>query len=212
MIKSTVQFKLGLSIFLIWLFNISGIFGILSDRSDWFLSMTPLNLLLYLAFILWNTEKINYKFLYAFLIPFFIGFITEYLGVNHGLIFGEYSYGENLGYKIGGVPIMICVNWAVLTFVTADISRYVHKNLWVRAFIGGLLMMLLDMVIEVSAPRFDFWEFQNNDVPIQNYIGWLVISFMAHLFFQQFQIRTNKKISIHIFTAICIFFLSFLFF
>jgi putative membrane protein len=155
---------------------------------------------------------INLKFFIAFLIPFFIGFITEFLGVNYGIIFGTYEYGENLGYKIGGVPLMICVNWAVLTFVTADISKYIHRNLWIRSFIGGLLMMLLDVVIEVSAPRFDFWEFENNDVPIQNYVGWFVISFIAHLLFQQFEVKTNKKLSIHIFVAIVVFFLTFLFF
>jgi putative membrane protein len=194
------------------LFNISGIFGILSDDSEWFLQMTPLNLMLYLVFIVVNVEKINLKFFYAFLIPFFIGFITEFLGVNYGLIFGSYEYGENLGYKVGGVPVMICVNWAVLTFITADISKLVHKSIWIRSFIGGLLMMLLDLAIEVSAPRFDFWEFENEIVPIQNYVGWLVISFIAHLLFQRFEIKTNKQISIQIFIAISVFFLTFLFF
>ena len=35
----------------------------------------------------------------ALLIPFLLGFITEAFGVNYGLIFGDYSYGENLGFK-----------------------------------------------------------------------------------------------------------------
>lgn len=208
----TAKNKLIVSVFLIWLFNISGIVGILSSYSEWFLGLTPLDLLLYLGLLAWNTEKIDIRFLYAFFIPFFIGFITEFLGVNYGLIFGTYSYGENLGIKIGGVPLMICINWAVLTFITADISRLVSKSLWIRSLIGGLLMMLLDLVIEVSAPRFDFWEFENGVVPIQNYIGWFVISFLAHILFQRFTVLTNKKISIHIFIAMTIFFLTFLFF
>ena len=206
------KIKFVVSVFLIWLFNISGVFGISSSYSEWFLDLTPVNLLLYLILIAWNTEKINVSFLYAFLIPFLIGFITEFLGVNYGLIFGTYTYGENLGAKIGGVPLMICINWAVLTFITADISKLIHQNLWIRSFIGGLLMMLLDLVIEVSAPRFDFWEFENGIIPIQNYIGWFVISFFAHLLFQRFSIATDKKISVHIFAAITIFFLTFLFF
>jgi len=207
-----VKFKFAFSIFLIWLFNISGIFGILGEDSEWFLSMTPLNLFLYLVFIVWNLEEVDLKFFLAFLIPFFIGFITEFLGVNYGLIFGTYEYGENLGYKVGGVPLMICVNWGVLTITTADISKFVHKNIWIRSAIGGFLMMLLDIVIEVSAPRFDFWEFEGESVPIQNYVGWFVVAFIAHALFQRFELKTNKKISVQIFIAISIFFLTFLFF
>ena len=72
--------------------------------------------------------------------------------------------------------------------------------------------MLLDIAIEVSAPRFDFWEFENGIVPFQNYIGWLLVSFVAHLGFQQFSIKTNKKFSLHVLAAITIFFLIFLIF
>ena len=110
------------------------------------------------------------------------------------MIFGTYEYGENLGYKVGGVPLMICVNWGVLTVVTADVGKYIHKNIWIRSAIGGLLMMLLDVAIEVSAPRFDFWEFEGGHVPVQNYIGWFVVAFIAHAIFQRFEINTNKKI------------------
>ena len=56
----TVKFKLAFSIFLIWLFNISGIFGILSEESEWFLAMTPLNLFLYLVFITWNLKDFKH--------------------------------------------------------------------------------------------------------------------------------------------------------
>ena len=59
--------------------------------------------------------------------------MTEFLGVNYGYIFGNYAYGSNLGYKIGGVPVMICVNWVILTIITADVSSYIHKNIWIRS-------------------------------------------------------------------------------
>lgn len=198
------------SIFLIWLFTISGILGILSSYSDWFLALTPVNLLLYLILIAIHAKRLNLTFLYAFAVPFLFGFITEFLGVNYGLIFGSYAYGENLGYKVGGVPLMICVNWGILVIVSADISLLFTKNKWLRAAIVGLLMMVLDLVIEVSAPRFDFWEFESAIVPVQNYIAWFVISFVAFLFFEKFTIATDRKISYHIFAAISIFFLTFL--
>ncbi len=206
------KYKVYISIFTVWLFNISGILGILSSQSEWFLSLTPLNLMLNLVFILWNLDKINSRFFLAFSIPFFIGFLVEYLGVNYSLFFGTYVYGENLGYKIGGVPLMICVNWGVLTVITADLAQIISKNTFVRFLLGGLLMMLLDIVIEISAPRFDFWEFENGVVPLKNYIAWFVIAAIAHFFYNKFQIQSHKKVSIHILIAITVFFSTFLFF
>ena len=204
--------KIFISIFIIWLFNISGILGILSSYSSWFLGYTFLNLLIYLVLIIWNLEHFSKQFLIAFSIPFFIGFLTEYLGVNYGLLFGTYSYGDNLGIKFWGVPLMICVNWGLLTIITADLSRVIHKNIIVRSFIGGFLMMILDLIIEVSAPRFDYWEFENNNVPLKNYIAWFIIGTIAHYLYNQIRLKTNTKLSIHLLVAITFFFFSFLIF
>ena len=204
--------KISISIFIIWLFNISGILGILSTYSDWFLRLTPINLSMYVILIIWNVKDLSKKFFLAFFLPFFIGFITEYLGVNYGLIFGSYTYGDNLGLKLGGVPFMICLNWTVLTIITADLSSLIHKNTIVQSLLGGFIMMLLDIIIEVSAPRLDFWEFENNTIPLKNYIAWFIIGSIAHYLYRQITIKTNKKVSIHIFVAITIFFFTFLIF
>ncbi len=204
-------FKTRSSIFIIWLFAISGIIGVSSGAQDWFLSLTPLNLLLSLGMVLWHIKGYNYKVIIGLAIPFFLGFIAEALGVNFGLIFGTYIYGENLGYKVFGVPLMICVNWTLLTATTADVAKYISKNSVISALIGAALMTGLDFILEVSAPRFDFWEFENGVVPIQNYIGWFVTAFIAHLGYQSFKVKTNTIISWHVLISIILFFTVFLF-
>lgn len=212
MIKLT-KLKRILSIFVLWLFTISGIFGILSNNySEWFLSLTPLNLLITFTILIINMEAIKPKVIIALSIPFLLGFITEALGVNYGLIFGTYEYGENLGWKIAGVPIIICFNWALLTAASADITRIFSKNIIISSFIGGVIMTALDMLLEVSAPRFDFWEFENGVVPLQNYIGWVVTAFFAHLGYQYFKIKTDTVISWHILLSITVLFAVFLLF
>ena len=200
------NFKIRSSIFIIWLFAISGIIGVTSSAQDWFLSLTPLNLLLSLAMVLLHIKKYDYKVVIALAIPCVLGFLAEALGVNFGLIFGAYAYGENLGYKVLGVPLIICVNWTLLTEITADVSKYFSKNIVISALIGAALMTSLDVILEVSAPRFDFWEFENGVVPIQNYIGWFVTAFIAHLGYQSFKVETNKVISWHVLLSIIIFF------
>lgn len=207
----TNKFKIRLSIFIIWLFAISGILGVTSSAQDWFLSLTPLNLLLSLFIVLIHIKTYSFKVVIALMIPFIFGFTAEVLGVNYGLIFGDYAYGENLGYKVLGVPLLIGLNWTLLTIVTADVSRYFSRNLILSALIGAALMTGLDVLLEVSAPRFDFWEFNEGIVPIQNYIGWFVTAFLAHLAYQKLQVKTNKVISWHVLVSIFLFFAVFLF-
>lgn len=208
----SLSIKQNVLIFIIWLFTISGIVGILTDEySSWFLSLTPLNLLLNFLIIVISIKFFNTKTALALSIPFVLGFITEALGVNYGLIFGNYSYGENLGYKLAGVPIIICFNWAMLTVITADLAKRFFKNIFLSAFLAAFFMVAIDFIIEISAPRFDFWEFENGIVPIQNYVGWLVTAFAAHLGYQFFKIETNKVISYHILFSMVVFFGVFLF-
>ena len=49
--------KIAISIGLLWLFTISGILGILSQHQNWFLSLTPLNLLLTALIVLCNIKN-----------------------------------------------------------------------------------------------------------------------------------------------------------
>ena len=206
------QFIYYLSIFLLWLFTISGIIGIqIPEHTDWFLSFTPFNLILTFIIIIANIEKYRLNLVLAFSIPFLFGFLAEALGVNYGLIFGNYAYGENLGYKFLGVPLTICINWAVLTAASADIAKSFSKNLVVKSAIGAALMTGLDVIIEVSAPRFDFWEFESGIVPVQIYLGWFCTAFFAHLLYQKMTVETNRTISWHVFISILIFFTAFLF-
>ncbi|WP_378185877.1 carotenoid biosynthesis protein [Aquimarina sp. W85] len=206
---SFAQHKLRISIFLLWLFNISGIIGIAMGYETWFLPLTPLNLIISFVFILIHHEMRGGLFL-ALLIPFILGMVSELAGVNFGLIFGNYSYGENLGAKLYGVPWIIGVNWATLTYCTAAIARQITQRLPLAALIGSLLMVLLDLVIEQVAPRFDFWEFNQGIVPLQNYVGWLVVAFLAHILFQKTIKSFSLTLSLHIYLTMLVFFLTFL--
>ena len=203
--------KTNISISLLWLFTVSGILGIISPAKEWFLALTPLNLSLSFAVLLIHLETLNKKAVMALSIPFLLGFTTEALGVNYGLLFGSYTYGANLGFKLAGVPLMICINWVMLTVVTADLAKKLTSKLWLSSLFGALFMTLLDAIIEVSAPRFDFWEFEGNQVPTQNYIAWFCIAFVAHMAFQYLDIKTNKKISMNVLASMFVFFTIFLF-
>lgn len=200
------QYKLEISIFTVWLFHVSAIIGIYSGYQDWFLPLTPLNLLVCLGIILWNIPNLSLKDLALLAVPFVLGMIAEILGVNYGLIFGSYQYGENLGWKILGVPLTIGVNWSILVFITASIAVKWTKNLILGALMSSFMMVVLDLLIETVAPEFDFWEFEGGSVPIQNYIGWFAVAFLAQLIHLSYFKKHQLKLSIGIFWAFAVFF------
>ena len=205
-----MNIKIRLYIGLVWLSTLSGILGIMSSASAIFLALTPLYLSLNFIIILFSLKDNPNRVILAISIPIFLGFITEVLGVNFDLFYGSYTYGENLGLKIYGVPLVISLNWCLLTIVSADVAKLIAQNKGIRILIGALIMVLLDFLIEISAPRFDFWVFKDEIVPLQNYFAWFIVASIAHWWYQSFKIDTNSKISRHIITCLFVFFSVFL--
>ncbi|MFD0861219.1 carotenoid biosynthesis protein [Sungkyunkwania multivorans] len=200
-----------LSIFLIWLFNITAVIGISMGQSEWFTDKTPLNMILILitsvlVFPLNTSKKWG---LFLFIGAF--GIFVEWLGVHYGLIFGDYSYGQNFGPKLDGVPYLIGVNWAILVFITSEISKKISLNYWVRAVIGAALMVFLDLFMEVSAPIFDFWAFDGQVAPLQNYVGWFFVAVFLHLVLLRAKISIHPIFAQHLYASQLAFFVYFFF-
>ena len=56
-------------------------------------------------------KKGELKFLIWCLIVYTVTFSLEVLGTSTGIIFGSYTYGNTLGLKFLGVPLIIGFNW-----------------------------------------------------------------------------------------------------
>lgn len=197
------------SIGLVWLFHISAAVGICLGHADWFLSKTPLNLSLAFFLLLLNYPVSSLKKWFIIILSFFFGILAEWLGVHYGLIFGHYIYGENLGPKISGVPLLIGVNWAVLILITGELTNRLLRKKWFRIISGGLLMVFIDFFMEKSAPVFDFWEFDGGQAPFQNYVGWFFLSILLHWAYQSLKIEGNTRFSAHLFICQLAFFTFF---
>lgn len=199
------------AIFLIWLFHLSAIIGVSIGYENWFVSKTPLNLMVSAALFFWVYPINSLKKLSLFGFFFFVGMLVEWLGVNFGILFGEYKYGQNLGFKFDGVPYFIGIYWALLTFITAEIAQIFSKNPWARGLIAASLMVLLDLFMEQLAPRFDFWSFGDN-VPLSNYVTWFLVALFLHAIFLMAKLKGNRTVSVHLYIAQLTFFGYFTFF
>ena len=192
--------------------------GILFYDLDFFAGFTYVNLLL-MSIILFLNLKLesNYHIL-SILSIFLIGMITESLGVNYGLIFGDYEYGNNLGFKLFGVPYLIGVNWIILTAISANIASFLTKNRSVvlTIIIGTLLMLAMDFVMEPIAPKLDMWRFKNLIVPSSNYVGWLFVGLFTQTLYNLYFREKEIIVSTNLYLAFFLFFgclnLNFMFF
>ena len=155
-----------------------------------------------------NQIKLHGRELLCIILIFWTGILVEFLGVNYGLLFGEYSYGENLGPKFYGVPFLIGMNWVILTTISGSISNYITKGSKIPSIIlGSILMLVIDFFIEPVAPILDFWEFKNSIVPLSNYTGWLITGFVTQLLYQHFFKEKELNFSLNLYLAILVFFL-----
>ncbi len=179
--------------------HIAGLIGLSIESSRaLFQALTPFNLLATAAIVLHFESNKSKNYALFILITFLVGFFIEVLGVKTGVIFGEYAYGQTLGVKFLEVPLAIGLNWVVLIYCTAQLSRKLFKNILLRVIIGALLMTALDFLIEPVAITYDFWSWESVAIPPQNYVAWFAISAVLQLLFNRLMTKSNNSLAIRL--------------
>ena len=196
------------AIFILSVLYTVGVIGILLPLHEQFVRLTPLNLLVSLGLVLFFHPHWKRSTWLLLLLCFGFGFGMELLGVQTGLVFGDYSYGQTLGWKIWETPLMIGFNWVMLVYCSGvTVNHFLVKHSpWLKTTLAATLMVLLDILIEPIAIRYDFWSWAGNEIPLQNYLAWFGIAFVLLRIFFYIEERTNNKV------AIALFILQFLFF
>lgn len=198
------------TVFLV-IFHQVGVLGLhLPSTQPLFEKLIPLNLLLSLGVIalfhrVWSTQFSIFLF-----IIFWAGYLVEVVGVGTEAIFGAYTYGDSLGFKIAGVPPIMGVNWILTVYLTGVVSQSLGNNIWTRSALGAGLMVLLDFFIEPMAMKFDMWDWPGHVVPLQNYFAWFVIGFAMQFGFHSLQQEKSNPLAMPLFLIQLIFFASIL--
>ncbi|HVD99260.1 MAG TPA: carotenoid biosynthesis protein [Cytophagaceae bacterium] len=196
------------SIFIILLFHVSGLIGLQTSSRDWFLALTPLNLLVSFIAMFRHENYRNLTLLSFTMLIFLLGFLVEVAGVNTGLVFGAYRYGPVLGLKFFNTPLMIGVNWFVMVFCIGVVVEKTKFPTVVKALLGAGIMVVSDYIIEPVAIAYDFWTWSDAVVPFQNYAAWYLFSFLFLLIFYRFDIEKNNKVAPWLLCTQIVFFLT----
>lgn len=179
------NYKENIGLVILLFVNIIGVVGFRSEcLLPYFKSLTPFNLLFTLLicffYLPWR------PFISVFILLFSIGFAVELLGVKTGLLFGNYEYGSTLGLKWYNVPLIIGLNWFVLAIGARGCANRITQNTFLQVLCASLFMVGLDYLIEPVAMKYDFWDWSQNKVPLQNYFMWFLVSILM-------QVLLNKK-------------------
>ena len=177
---------------LVLLFHFTGFVGLaFSNNPDFYLRFTPLTLGLTALLLLWFQPGRNASFWGFCLTVVLLGFGAEFVGVNTGLLFGHYSYGDTLGFKLfdfqpfKGVPPIIGLNWIVTTYLCGMLVRYLPLGELPRILLAAALMVGLDACMEPVAGRFDFWHWSANVIPFQNFRDWFIFACILQMLFNR---------------------------
>lgn len=183
---------------IIILFHVCGLIGI--DRTQyasWFEQASWFTILLSFLLIIWCDEQESKGPLAIFMaFTFIIGMIVEIVGVRTAAIFGSYHYTPLLGLAVMGVPLMIGINWILMTYTTGAVVSLIDMPAWAKIIGGAILMTLSDSLLEGFAIRHHLWDWYDGNPPLQNFIAWFVVSLVLQGLFHLLIPKTQNKLTV----------------
>ncbi|APH05957.1 carotenoid biosynthesis protein [Bacillus weihaiensis] len=112
---------------------------------------------------------------------------AEHLGVEYGLLFGDYYYTSDFGPQILGVPVAIGFAWLLVIAGTHAITKVIIGETRFLSFtiVASLLTVLIDLIIDPVAfevKHYWVWNAESfyYNVPMSNFIGWFVVGYFIH--------------------------------
>jgi bisanhydrobacterioruberin hydratase len=207
------------------LFHTIGLMGLLFFDKTFFLKSTLINLLLMVILLVWTQTGKNRWFSFFLLSCFFIGLGVEMIGVQTGVLFGNYSYGAVMGYKVLDTPLLLGVNWFIVIYCSG-MSVYLLKSRQIgrtssqtgekktkfRAIpiiLGGaLLATFYDWLMEPVAVRLGYWRWNGSgSIPVYNYVSWFLISVLLLSIFHAGKFEKLNKFAVNLMLIQLLFFL-----
>ncbi|SFE74850.1 carotenoid biosynthesis protein [Sunxiuqinia elliptica] len=190
------------------IFYLVGILGFSLDLTyDLFVALTPLNLSLTAVVLLYFQQQWSVKTALILILVACIGFVTEWIGINTGWLFGNYSYGPALGLKLMDTPLLIGINWLLLAYGVFVLFSKINQR-WYFPFLGALLMVLFDFIMEPVATALKMWSWESATIPLKNYFDWYLVSLLIFALMRAGRVSLKNPLAVWILGTQLVFFLA----
>ncbi|NWF90368.1 MAG: carotenoid biosynthesis protein [Ignavibacteriaceae bacterium] len=186
--------------FLIIMFTVGLVGHSIPSLKPIMIYLTPFTLLLTGGITFYfSYQKRNVKLIVWGLIIYILTFSVEIIGVKTGYIFGNYNYGDVLGFKLFDVPLIIGFNWVVIMLGATGIASRIHKSTVQIALLTGTFAVLFDLMLEPVAINIGYWKWQQGFIPLQNYYAWFGIAFFASFLSRKLKLDLEDSLFIYYF-------------
>ncbi|MFH1685261.1 MAG: carotenoid biosynthesis protein, partial [Candidatus Micrarchaeota archaeon] len=175
-------------------------------------NVTSVLTVIFLLFsILHATYVLGFRnMLYFFIIAAVVSWAFEQIGVESGLIYGDYYYTDVLGLKLGHVPMLVIFAWFMMIYPSYIITNIIvsgrstckPKNphsLIGLSLLSATVMTAWDVVLDpwMSGPIRQVWIWENGGeyfgVPNLNFFGWMLTTFFVFLIYRFLETKIKTK-------------------
>lgn len=106
-----------------------------------------------------------------------VAMAAEIIGVQRGWLFGDYHYAGIAGPWLLGVPLVIGLNWVLLSICTGTLAAALFHHTAARIIAAALLMVGIDILLERFATAHHLWVWEHGGIPpLMNYVTWAVVA------------------------------------
>jgi uncharacterized membrane protein len=107
-----------------------------------------------------------------------VGFGAELVGVATGKPFGHYSYSEQLGPRVRGVPLLAAAAWAMMARPAWAVAGRVSRRRVARVALAAGALTAWDVYLDPRMVREGYWSWPGGGryegVPASNFAGWFL--------------------------------------
>ncbi len=158
------------------------------------LKLTPFFLLAINGLALFSIrEEKNLRLLGWCILFFTVSILFEILGVKTGFVFGQYIYGNTLGFKLFGVPLITALNW---TLVIAGIANIFEErnmgSLEMFMIAVGVCAVFFDSILEPVAVKCGYRLWLDSIIPMHNYYSRFIISALGAMLIKLLKVKFNS--------------------
>ena len=106
-----------------------------------------------------------------------LGFAAELVGVRTGRPFGHYRYGDGLGPKVGGVPLLAGAAWAMMARPAWIAAGVIDARPAARVPLAAGALTAWDVFLDPRMAADGYWMWPEGGryegIPASNFLGWL---------------------------------------